>query len=535
MPLGKIIAFSLRPTDIGANRAVVNWNIAGRAIGFTFYQAFLSTVFTLLFGLPLAFLFGRFRFRGRKLFRILATLPFILPTVVVAAAFNALIGPNGWFNFLLMRTLSLSAPPINLLNSLPAIIIAHIFYNISIVIRTVGTAWEQLDRKVENSARMLGASPWQVFFKITAPLLLPSILSALVLVFLFDFTSFGVILLMGGARFTTIEVEIYIQTMQFLNLRIAAVLALIQIAFSMFLTGLSARINKFGAHTRIPVMADENLRKPHNGPEKWFLVFALLLLILLFILPLAALLLRAFSFESAEIPGLRFTFAHFLGLFKNERRSLFFVPPVIGLRNSLLYAAIAMFISVGLGLIITFQSREEYTFGKIIQALIMLPLGTSAVTLGLGYLGVFSVSPRSVRWFPLLIPILHALIALPFVIRIIQPAVEAIPKELYQAAITLGVPQEDLWKRITLPLVRKQISASAVFAFAISLGEFGATSFLARPEYPTLSVAIFRYLSLPGVQNFGRAMAMAAILLIICGIGFLLIEKYDMDTLEGIG
>jgi thiamine transport system permease protein len=155
----------------------------------------------------------------------------------------------------------------------------------------------------------------------------------------------------------------------------------------------------------------------------------------------------------------------------------------------------------------------------------MLPLGTSAVTLGLGYLSAFSSTLDSIRWFPVLIPMTHTLISLPFVVRIIQPAINSIPESFHEVALTLGVPERRLWKIIDLPLIRKSLATAAIYAFAISLGEFGATSFLTRPEFPTLPVAIFRYLNLPGGRNYGKAMAMAAILLVICGIGFLIMER----------
>jgi len=207
LPMASILGHAFASSSDSLFTNQINWTIAGRAVSFTFYQAFLSTFITLLVGIPSSYLFGRFSFRGKNLLKILSTLPFILPTVVVAAGFTALIGSKGWLNLFLMDILRISTPPIRLLNSLPAILIAHVFYNTSIVIRVVGTAWEQLDQKIENAARVLGATPNNVFWKITLPLLLPSVLSAAILVFLFDFTSFGVILMMGGAAFTTIEVK----------------------------------------------------------------------------------------------------------------------------------------------------------------------------------------------------------------------------------------------------------------------------------------------------------------------------------------
>ena len=201
------------------------------------------------------------------------------------------------------------------------------------------------------------------------------------------------------------------------------------------------------------------------------------------------LLMRAFTEIPSGFSGLKtplsFTFAHFQGLFINDRNSLFFVPPIIGLRNSILYAVSAAIVAVGLSSMLAFSSTANKHPARVIKAMIMLPLGTSAVSLGLGYLAAYSKSPQSVRWFPLLIPMAHALIAFPFTFRIIQPAVESIPDELFQAARTLGLRESQLWRRVTLPLVKKQLAGASVFAFAISLGEFGATAFLSRPEYPT--------------------------------------------------
>ncbi len=157
----------------------------------------------------------------------------------------------------------------------------------------------------------------------------------------------------------------------------------------------------------------------------------------------------------------------------------------------------------------------------------MLPLGASAVTLGLGFVVVFSRPPLDVRSFPLLIPIAHSLVALPFVVRTLQPALASIPPGLRQAAAVLGAPAWRVWLEVDLPIVARAAAASAVFAFTISLGEFGATTFLARPETPTLPVAIFRFLSQPGALNYGQALAMATLLMLLCAAAVLLLERLE--------
>jgi thiamine transport system permease protein len=336
--------------------------------------------------------------------------------------------------------------------------------------------------------------------------------------------------MMGGAAFTTIEVEIYIQTMQFLNLKMAGILSLIQLFFSMLLTFFSLRISGDRNVPIIPMIEGEGLRRPDSFLEKLFVYILSVILIILLVSPTAALLLRSIITLSmgnsmGEMASWGLTLENYRGLFLNEHRSLFFVPPITALRNSVLFAAASMTTALILGIMISVGSSKNERSNKYLDFLVMLPLGTSAVTLGLGYLTAFSSTPSSIRWFPILIPMVHALIALPFVIRIIQPVIHSIPENLHEAAKTLGVPERQLWKHVDLPLIRKPLATAAVYAFAISLGEFGATSFLTRPEYPTLPIAIFRYLNLPGRENYGKAMAMASILLVICGCGFFIIER----------
>jgi thiamine transport system permease protein len=126
---------------------------------------------------------------------------------------------------------------------------------------------------------------------------------------------------------------------------------------------------------------------------------------------------------------------------------------------------------------------------------------------------------------PLLVPIAHTIIALPFVIRSLQPALASIPDRLRQAAAVLGASPSRVWFTVDWPIIARATLSAGVFAFTISLGEFGASSLVVRPEYPTLPIAIARFLSQPGGLNYGQAMAMATILMVTCGIGILFIER----------
>jgi thiamine transport system permease protein len=524
-PLSRILEFSIEE-DWLSGVSDANWRIISHAISFTVYQALASTMITLIVGIPAAYLFGRYDFRVKGFLRIATTLPFILPTVVVAAGFNALVGPRGWLNLLLMNIMDSSIPVIQIFNTLSGILLAHVFYNTSIVLRVLGTAWEQLDPRLEDAARMLGASSSKVFSRITLPLLIPPLISATLLVFLFNFTSFGVILLMGGVQFSTIELEIYIQTMHFLNLPLASFLAIIQLCFSIIVSLILVQKSTHTIVPTIPRVKGEGVKRPQKCIQKVFLTVWILLLISLLVLPVASLIVR--SFITFDESSTQITLNFYRSLFMNQRQSIFYVPPITALRNSILFAVVASLISLVLGIMIAYSKNTGNRRAELVEMLMLLPLGTSAVTMGLGLLIAFTRGQTSAGLYPILIPIAHSLIALPFVVRILEPAITSIPMRLKWAASSLGASPGKVWRLIELPLTWRAFTASAVYAFTISLGEFGATSFLTRPEFPTMPVAIFRYLNLPGNLNYGQALAMSVIMLLVSAGGMAIIDRSSM-------
>ncbi len=462
--------------------------------------------------------------------RILTMLPFILPTVVVAAGFNSLLGPRGWVNLLLMKAIGTEVPPIGFLNTFTAILVAHVFYNIAIVIRVVGSAWAQLDPRLEQSAQVLGASPLQIFKEITLPLLKRPILVSTLLVFLFDFSSFGVVLMLGGPRFTTLEVSIYTQALSMLNLRMAGLLSLIQLCCTVGITVAYSRASSDQTVPLFPRLQGEGTHRPHTPGQKSLVVVILIFLFLLQALPLAALATRSVTRLEAD-RGQRnetqtgFTLDYYKELFINRQQSYFYVPPVKALSNSILYASITMLISCTAGTLLAYAFVKKPGAKRWLDPLVMLPFGASAVTMGLGFVITFNRPPLEAGSFPLLIPIAHTLIAMPFVLRTVQPALMSIPDSLRQSAAVLGGSPWQVWWKVEIQIIRRALLTGAIFSFTISLGEFGATSFIASPHNPTLPVAIYRYLSQPGAMNYGQAMAMATILIIVCGISIWLLER----------
>ncbi len=534
-PLGSILQTSLSRSEGGLGDPflqALTSPIVRRALSFTIWQALLSTLLTLLLGLPGAYLLARYEFRGKSLLQALSGIPFVLPTLVVAAAFYALLGPRGWVNLALMDLFDLAQPPIQFTNTLVAILVAHVFYNTTIVLRMVGDFWSHLDPRMEQAAQMLGANRWQTLRMVTVPLLMPAISAAALLVFIFDFTSFGVVLILGGPRFATMEVEIYYQTVSLFNLPLAAVLSLLQLACTLGLTLIYSRLSNRLSIPRSLKPRSYTQRRLISRRSRILAGAMILLLLGLMVTPLAALALRSVTSlgggrgESSD--GLAFTLAYYQELLVNRRSSIFYASPATAVLISLGYAAVTVVIALVLGLpaSLALASDRKARLNRWLDPLLMLPLGTSAVTLGLGFIISLDKPPLDLRASPMLIPIAHTLVAFPFVVRSLTPALQSIRPQVRQAAAVLGASPGQIFRYIDLPLIGRALLVAATFAFTISLGEFGATALIARPEYPTVPLAIYRLISQPGLLNYGQALALSTILMVITASGMLAIERF---------
>jgi thiamine transport system permease protein len=490
-----------------------------RVVWFTFWQAALSTLLTLVLGLPAAYVFATYDFPGKALLRALVTVPFVLPTVVVAVSFRALLGPSGPLNNLLMGLLDLQQAPLRLEQTLTIILLAHVYYNMAVVIRLVGGFWANLNPRLTEAARVLGASPSRAFREVTLPLLRPPIVGASILIFLFTFTSFGVILILGGPSFSTIETEIYRQYVTFLNPEVAAILALLQILFTFILMLLYARWQR-----RLSVRLDfrprrSTARKPRHGLEVLIVTSLIVGLCLFMLSPLGALIWRSFTSREGTL-----TLAYYQALPTQRLGSITFVPPLIAVRNSLAYALLTMLLASLLGVLSALMINHRSRWRVWLDPIFMLPLGASAVTLGFAYM----VSLGRLRTSAFIVLAAHTLVALPFVVRSILPVMQGIKPSLREAAAIMGASPLRAWREVDLPIIGRALLVGALFAFTISMGEFGATSFIVRPNsgFLTLPIAIQRYLSQPGALNFGQALAMSAILMAVCVCGFVAIERF---------
>lgn len=498
LPLAAVAERALRPgggVDIDASLVPVVW--------FTVWQAAASTVLTLAVGLPAAWLFARVSFRGRNVLWAAMVVPFVLPTVVVATAFTGLGAPPG---------------------TVWTVLVAHAFFNYAVVVRVVGVAWAGLGRGPAEAAAVLGANRLQVLREVTLPMLAPSVLAAASVVYLFCFTSFGVVLLLGGSRLRTIEVEVY-ERLRLLDLGTAATLALGQLALVGVLLVVAGRWSQRWSLTGDSSRSEA---RPVSGwGQRLGMVAVLTSMGVLLGLPLVSVVWR--SVRTGSGVGLQYWTS--LG----EQRGVLFASPLQALVNSMVVASVATGVALvvgGLavaGVVAIERRRGRTRVTASFDAVLMLPLGASAVTVGLGLLLAFSTPPLDLRGSVVMIPLAQALVALPFVVRIMLPAARAIDHRVRDAAAVLGASPLRVVLEVDAPMLARPMAVAAGFAFAVSMGEFGATLVLARPDLPTLPLTLARLLGQPGAVNRGQAMAVATLLMVVTAVVVLVADRGRVD------
>lgn len=504
--------------DPGAVAEVLARPRVHRVLWFTIWSSLAGTAGAVLLGLPAAHLLHRREFRGRRVLRALLLVPFVLPTVVVGAAFRQLIGDGGPLGFL------------GLDGSAAAIVAGLVFFNVAVVIRAVGASWESLDPRPAEAAAALGASPVQVLLTVTLPALRPAIVSAASVVFLFCATAFGVVLTLGGLRYSSVETEIYLLTTNLLDLQAAAALSIVQLLAITALLLVTGRLRAVPD----PSLARTTARPRRPSRGDWPGVLASGLVLLLVGAPLVALVAGSLRVGDAWSLG------NYRALTGEGSQQALLVPVTEALVTSLRTAVDATWMALSLGLLVAVvvtrrsRSRRERRVRGLLDGLFMLPLGVSAVTLGFGFLITLDEPPLDLRDSLLLVPIAQALVALPLVVRTLVPVLGGVDDRQRQAAASLGAGPLRAFLTVDLPALWKPLLAAAGFAFAVSLGEFGATSFLAREDRPTMPVVIFRLIGHPGAMNYGMALAASVVLAAATATVMLLVERLRVPSVGAL-
>ncbi len=503
---------------------------------FTVWQAMASTALTLAVGIPAAAALARLRPRTRRVARAVITVPFVLPTVVVAGAFEAVFDRFG-----------LNDGALSLHHTVWAILLAHVFFNYAVVVRTVGSWWAGLDGRNADAAALLGATPVRTFRHVTWPLLRPAVAAAAAVTFLFSFTSFGVILILGGPARATVETEIYRYAITRLDFETAAALALCQ------LVAVAALVTLAGVAERRRSVAR---RAPgRTAPRRRHGLIAVNAAVAFGLLGVPILTLVERAFATGEGYGV----ANFAAL--ADRVQMLPASALAALQHSLGFAVMATAIATAVGSLASaavvgsrpstagrrvaverepvpshgavrprvrdgpFRRHGTAWLRRLFDIGLTLPLGVSAVTVGLGMLLALDTPPVNFRTAWWIIPVAHALVGMPFVVRTLVPTLRSIDNRLREAASVLGASPLRTRREVDVPIASRAVAVGAAFAFAVSLGEFGATAFLPRrPDTLTAPLALFRLLGTPGATLRGQAMALAVVLMAATALSVLVIE-----------
>jgi len=522
-PLGSILAGGLTDArgkfDAGTLLRLLKDPYYLRIIGFTVWQALLSTLLSVLLGIPGAYMLARYDFRGKGFIKALTTVPFVLPSIIVVLGFVRFFGNNGVLNRFLMELFGLQGPPLHILYSFQAILLAHAFYNFPVVVRIVSAFWERIHPSVEEAARSLGAHGFGLFRRVIFPQILPAVLSAAALVFIFCLLSFAVILVLGGGpRYTTLEVEVYRLAKVNLDLETGSVLALIGALISLIFLYVYIRIQH---GTSFPEEMSATFEKPRlssffRSPRGILFLLYLICMAVVILAPMITVVLYSFQ-ERTGWGQQAMSIRWYTRIFSAGG------PYLQAVRNSLFFGLMTTLLALPLGTVLAYVgSRSRFNGRRLLEAIVMLPLGVSSIILGLGYLKAYQHFPREIigTWYAIVFA--HTVIAYPFVIRALSAAFRKMKPSLLEAGRSLGAGPWKLFWNLELPLVRSSLITGAAFAFGISVGEINATLMLYNEKLITIPVMIYRLI---GSYNFIGACAMGAVLMLFCFIAFLVIDN----------
>lgn len=495
-------------------------------IVFTFRQAVLSTLFSILFGLPGAYLVGRCRFPGRRLLKSLSTVPFVLPPVLAVLGFVLVFGNAGIINRFRMNVLGL--PPWKILYSLPAIVMAHVFYNFPLTLRIVGDTWSRLPALERLAAQSLGASAPRAFFSVDLPRLLPSIITAAILTFLYCFMSFSIVLVLGGGpALSTVEVEIYRLVKHQLNFARGSALASAESLILFLLLGVYALADNWlrgrtGDDVRSLKIRDS---KVLSGIGLWLGLLYLAASIIFIMAPLVSIVIQSFIARATKAGPPVFSLSHWMRLLGRGGRA----------QGVPLYSVIR---TLGLGFIVAagttlsasataWYAAHHLRMKKIIDTFMAIPLGVSSLIIGLGWLILLQSFPAGKGSRYMIMAAAHSLASLPFCYRMVAGRLKQISLRVPQAARAAGASAFKTFLLVEIPMARSVLISSAVFAFAISAGELNATIILAPGNFTTIPLAIYRLI---GAYDFQGACALGTLLIMVCTLAFFVLDHYSEDT-----
>tara|TARA_B100000674_G_scaffold47605_1_gene32864 strand:+ start:2127 stop:3812 length:1686 start_codon:yes stop_codon:yes gene_type:complete len=555
-PLGYAILRLTAVTDLTIVEALGNFladDDTVRALRFTLLEATFSTIFTIIIGLPIAWYLGRYKWKHIRILRALLSVPFVTPSIVVAMGFLMLIDPDGLLNYAGID-LRLESGIIGDIASYTgwanpghfiALIAAHVWFNLSLVMRFIEPTLSTMDKSWEEQIRFLpaGSTRFGRVRNLWLPILGPAALCAASLCFIFSFTSFALIKWLtpnqdnletlmaksGGSagiynyRVDTSEIVLATSIVQLMILCLAILI--------------TAQIQR--KHSVIHAVVTENsesVGKIKPNPAAKLIISGAVIYSLL---PLILVAISSFRIRDISNGDYSYSTEAWQEAWSGNY-SATAIPEA--LYNSLIYCIITLVIALPIGYVISsliarLEHEGRIWTARVVEVLSMIPLALSAVMIGLGILiGLLKWSPSLFSW--ILIPAIpHIVITTPFVIRIMLPAMRSLQPEYMEQAKLLGLSTIKSWWHGKILMLRAPLVVSAALTMAFSLGEFGASWILVRSgSWDSLSVLVDQLMGQPKFDPLIQPMAMAAAttLMLLTFVLFLIAEKFRANE-EGSG
>lgn len=525
------------------------------ALRFTLLESLFSVILTLIIGLPLAWQLGRYEWKHISIIRSLISIPFVMPAIVAAMGFLALIDQGGPLDKIGidLRTESgiigniSSVTGIENTGHFIALIIAHAWFNISLVVRMVEPTLSTMDPRWEEQIRLLPAGNSRLgrVKNLWLPFIGPAIACASALCFVFSFTSFALVKWLTPTK-STLESLMADSggTAGIYNYRIDTseiVLAVCLVQLIILVTALAITSRLQRKHSLRHAIVSELSARKSRGKASFFGKAVLIGGLIFTLLPLILVAISSFVVRTVKNGTISSDFT--LDAWKNAWQgdnSTLSIPEALS--NSLIYALITLIFSIIIGWIIAssinrLENSGNMKLAKIVDMISLAPLAISAVMIGLGILlGILRWNPAMFNWF--LIPVIpHVLLTTPFVVRVMLPAIRSLDISFEEQAKMLGLSPTKVWIHSRLSFLLGPLAVSSSLTIAFSLGEFGATWILVRSgSWDTLSILVDQLMGQPKFNPlvYPMAMASATVLMALTFVLFLLAEKVRPDG-EGSG
>ena len=460
--------------------------------------SFGGTLGALLLGIPLAFFTSRFRIRGKTLLATLAVLSLLSPPFIGAYSWIIMLGRNGFLRHFFLA-LGVSLPTIF---GPGGIILVYTLQYYPFVFLLTSGALTTVDRSLEEAAENLGAAGLRRFFKITLPLVLPSVSAGALIAFMMSLANFGTPMIIGR-NFRVLPTMAYNLFTSEVgeNPGLASTVSILLILVStmvLFFQRYTVSRRKYAS-----TLINRPIIKRLQGLQSAGAHFICYLIVAVSTLPLAVVVIFSFRKTSGPVfhPG--------FGL-QSYQKVLHDVPKTI--TNSILFSVAAVILIVLMGTLIGYVlSRKRNIASKLLDPLLMIPYIVPGTVLGIGFIVAFNRKPIYLVGTAAIIILSYFIRRLPYSVRSSASILRQIDPSLEEAGINLGSPPGRTFRKVTLPLMMPGIVSGAIMSWVTAVNELSSSIVLYVGRTMTMPVRI--YLSvLDGL--FGTASALATFLLV---------------------